>query len=197
MLLSSIKYLSSIFLLTSLSFSSSIFSLPTPNFVITKAKSQLRDNVQYINVDADFGFTEPVLDALHNGVSMVIVLEVELYRQRAYLWDEKITVREQRFTIEFFNLSEQYLVNNNHSGMRYTAMTLQSAINKLREIQPMAIIENSLLLDSESYYAQTRVRLSLDSLPVPLQLNAYISTNWWLYSDWFVWPVDTKQAEAG
>ena len=162
--------------------SNPILSLPNPNFVITQANLELRDNVQYLHVDTDFGFSEPVLEALHNGVAMVIVLEVELYHERDYLRDKKITERDQRFILEYFALSEQYVVVNTRTGAQHTAMTLRGVINKLRAIKPIAIIDNSVLQYSESYYAKTRVRLSLNSLPVPLQLNAYISSDWWLYS---------------
>lgn len=196
MFLSSIKYLFSLLFLFSFVNSASVLSLPRPNFIISEAKFKLRDDKHYLHVDADFRFTTPVLDALHNGVAMVIVLEVEIYQQRSIIWDKKLSELEQRITLEYFDLSEQYVVNNAHTRERYTAMTLRSVINKFRDIKPMAVIENSELLSSESYYARTRVRLSLNSLPVPLQLNAYISSNWWLYSDWVIRPIVSQQSEA-
>ncbi|MFV2056008.1 MAG: DUF4390 domain-containing protein, partial [Thiohalomonadales bacterium] len=168
----------------------------TPNFEIHDAYFQQLDNVQYLHVDADFNFSEPVLEALHNGIKMTIVLDVDVYRKRAYLWDEKITRRDQRYELEYFSLSEQYVVSSQHTNELYSAMTLQSAIYLLRDIKPLAVIDNALLSENESYYATTRVRLSLNRLPVPLQLNAFISTQWWLMSDWYSRPILRAETEA-
>ena len=197
MLLSSIKYLSSLYMLATVNASTAMFSLPTPNFVINEAHFQQQDHVQYLVVDADFNFTEPVLEALHNGIAMIIVLDVEVYRKRKYLWDEEITSRDQRFKLEYFNLSEQYVVSSIHTSELHSAMSLQSAIYLLRDIKPLAVIDNTLLSASESYYANSRVRLSLNRLPVPLQLNAFISTQWWLFSDWYFSPVKNTKTPAG
>jgi len=197
MLFSSIKYLASLTMLLWTTFSTPLLSLPDPNFEIIQAKLQLRDNIHYLHVDTDFGFSEPVLTALHNGVMMVIVLEVEIYQARSYIKDNKLAERDQRFTLEYFALSEQYVVINTHTGAQHTAMTLRGVINKLRDIKPIAVIDSATLDESESYYAKIRVRLSLNSLPVPLQLKAYISTDWWLYSDWSILPLVDTQSEAG
>ena len=159
-------------------------------FVIREARAELENNVYYLHADVDYRFSDAVLEAIHNGVPMVVILDVELYSTRRFMWDELVASLEQRYELQYHALSEQYLVSNLNSGEEYTSLTLHSALYGLRDVNKLPVIDQHLLEKGQTYYVRIRARLALNNLPVPLRLNAFISRAWWLGSDWYRWPLN-------
>jgi len=84
-------------------------------------------------------------------------------------------------------LSEQYLLRNLNSGSQFVYSSLDSALATLGKIESVPILDAHLLEKDKHYKVRVRSRLDLDSLPVPLQLKAYVSSEWWLSSGWYSW----------
>ena len=112
---------------------------------LNDARAELEDNVYYLHAEVDYRFSEDVLEAIHNGVPMVVVLDVELYRDRSYVWDEEVASLEQRYELQYHALSEQYLVSNLNSGEAHTSLTLHSALYGLRDVDRLPVIDRHLL----------------------------------------------------
>jgi len=167
--------------------SQSLFASSPSGFVINSASTELSDNVFYLHADIDYHFSDSVIDALHNGVPMVVVLDLELFQKRPWWWDSKVASLEQRYQLQYHALSEQYLVTNLNSGKEYTSFTLHSALYGLRDVDKLPVIDRQLLNRDSEYYVRIRSRLSTNSLPVPLRMKALVSPSWWLSSDWFQW----------
>ena len=85
------------------------------------------------------------------------------------------------------SLSSKYIVKNLNSGAQDTYPTLHSALYNLRELRALPVIDKNLLVKDEQYTGRARVRIELETLPVPLRLNAYITRSWWLGSAWYKW----------
>ena len=175
---------------TLVAFSSVASAEKDVGFIIRDARAELENNVYYLHADVDYRFSDDVLEAIHNGVPMVVVLDVELYRDRGYIWDEEVASLEQRYELQYHALSEQYLVSNLNSGEAHTSLTLHSALYGLRDVNKLPVIDRHLLEKDNTYYVRIRARLAINNLPVPLRLNALISRAWWLSSDWYRWPLN-------
>lgn len=158
-------------------------------FTINSASTELLNNVYYLHADIDYQFSESSLDALHNGVPMVVILDLELYQKRPWWWDAKVANLEQRYELQYHALSEQYLVTNLNSGKEYTSYTLHSALYGLSDVDKLPVIDRQLLSPDREYYVRVRSRLATNNLPVPLRLKAMVSPSWWLSSDWYQWPL--------
>lgn len=156
-------------------------------FVINDAELVLSDKVYQLNARMEFEFSKDVLQAIENGVPMVIETEIEFLEPRNYFWDKELASLEQRYQLQFHALSEQYIVRNLNSGAQYTFFSLTAALQKIGYINHLPLIDETLLegKDRDTYYARVRTHLKFDNLPVPLKLNAMISASWWLSSDWF------------
>jgi hypothetical protein len=156
-------------------------------FVIHNAELVLNDRVYQLNARMEFVFSKDVLKAIENGVPIILETEVEFLKPRSYVWDKELASLEQQYQLQFHALSEQYIVRNLNSGAQYTFFSLTAALQKIGNIDHLPIIDEKLLhgKDSDKYYARVRTHLNFDNLPVPLKLNALISTSWWLSSEWF------------
>ena len=156
-------------------------------FVINHAEIVLSDKVYQLNARLGFDFSKDVMDAIENGVPMVLNLDIELLRPRRYFWDEEVASLEQRYQLQYHALSEQYVVRNLNSGAQYTFFSLSAALQNIGNVDHLPIIDQQLLGDknSDKVYARVRIALGFENLPVPLKLNALVSPSWWLDSDWF------------
>ena len=156
-------------------------------FAVHDAKTELSAEVYYLEAKLEYKFTDAVLDALENGVTLTLVLDIEVFSPSRYLWDDVIATLEQRYEIQYHALSEQYLLRNLNSGSQFVYSSLASALQSLGEIERVPILDAHLLKKDEHYKVRVRSRLDLASLPVPLQLKAYVSSDWWLSSGWYSW----------
>ena len=156
-------------------------------FSVQNVKTELVDDVYRLDAKLQYHFTKEALEALENGVSLTLVLDIEVIKPRRYMWDENIATLEQRYEIQFHALTDQYLLNNKNSGSRSVYSTLDEALSSLGQINNLPIIDAHLLNKEDHYMVQVRSRLDLDSLPVPLRLKGYFSSDWWLTSGWYSW----------
>ncbi len=156
-------------------------------FTVSDAKTALAGEVYQLEARLEYQFSREVLAALDNGVSLTLVLDIEVFSPNRYLWDEVIAALEQRYKIQYHALSEQYLLRNLNSGSQFVYSSLDAALATLGRIEHVPILDAYLLQENEHYMVRVRSRLDLTSLPVPLQLKAYVSSNWWLSSGWYSW----------
>ena len=158
-------------------------------FKIVDANTKLVRNVYRLNAEIEYELSESALDALHNGVPLTIELEMEVARERDWLWDETVASLQQFFRLEHHALARQYVVTNLNSGQIDTFPTLTAATDFLGGIMDFPLLDRSLLEADAKYYVSLRASLDIESLPAPLRPVAYLSGDWRLTSDWFQWPL--------
>ena len=162
-------------------------SASAQQFTIENANTELVDQVYILNAKLKYGFSKDALQALENGVSLILVLDIEVIKPRRYMWDEEIATLEQRYELQYLALANQYRLANKNSGASHLYPTLEDALASLEKINGLPLIDAHLLNKNERYKVQVRSRLDIDSLPVPLRLSAYFSGDWWLTSGWYSW----------
>jgi len=157
------------------------------SFVVQNAKTELVDKIYRLDASLKYKFPPKALDALENGVTLILALDIEVIKSRRYMWNEEIATLEQRYEIKYLALTDQYQLNNKNSGSQFVYSTLDEALATLERIDGLPIIDAHLLNKDEHYMVQVRSRLDFDSLPPPLRLKAYFSNDWWLTSGWYSW----------
>lgn len=156
-------------------------------FSVNHGQTRLVDKVYLLDASLSYKFTQEALDALNNGVPLTLVLDIEVYQPRRYLWDDVVASLEQRYELQYHALSGQYLLHHVNSGAQFSYPTLDSALATLGAVTNIPIIDAPLLDPEKHYMVRVRSRLDIDALPVPLQLTAYVSQSWWLSSGWYSW----------
>jgi len=159
----------------------------TSLFTVHNAKTELVGDVYRLDANLELKLTPQALTALDNGVTLTIVLDIEVYTPSRYLWDDVLASLEQRYEIQYHTLADQYLLRNINSGSQFVYSTLDAALEALGKIEQLPILDAHLLQAGRHYKVRARSRLDLSSLPVPMQLRAYISSEWWLNSGWYSW----------
>jgi len=159
----------------------------SPRFRVIHARTVLVDQVYRLEASLSYRFSAEALDALRNGVPLTLILDIEVYQPRRYLWENVLADLKQRYQIQYHALSDKYLLRNQNSGSQATFATLDGALASLGDIGEIPIIDAHLLSPGERYMVRVRSRLDIDKLPVPLRLEAYVSTDWWLTSGWYSW----------
>lgn len=140
-------------------------------------------------LDANLGFKlgKESLEALDNGVALELLIETELRRERAFLWDERIATVKQGYRLEHHALTKTYVIVNLITGDRQNFTSLADARAGLGKIRGVPILERRWLSPGRGYHARVRASLDIESVPAPVRLIAYFSSGWRLSSAWFEW----------
>ena len=162
---------------------------PSPGFKVLHASSSLDQDRYTVDIDFALLFSDESLEALDNGVPVVIVVEYEVLEQRDYLWDKTILEMEDRFELRYQSLTKRHLITDLATGKRQSYGRRFSAVNALSRIEDRPIVFLSQLDPGKNYQAKVRIHLDIEALPAPLRLPAYLSKEWDLQSDWYEWPL--------
>lgn len=159
----------------------------TFEFRVVDAETRLSDGVYRLNAIVDYDLTEPVREALLNGVALVFETHIEVLRDREWWWDADVAELDQDYRLSYHALSRQFVVENLNTGLQQTFLDLNSALRHQGTIRELPLIDAALLRKDETYTASLRARLALGDLPLPIRVRAYTSGAWRLASPWYTW----------
>ncbi|MFV2061213.1 MAG: DUF4390 domain-containing protein [Gammaproteobacteria bacterium] len=160
--------------------------LHAEQFTINSANSTLNEKVYTFNAHIDYQFSKSVLLAVNNGIPIFITMEIEVYRER-WWWNKKIASLKQTYMLLYHALTEKFVLNNLNSGTQKNYATLNAALDALGKVNNLPLIDLKLLDDGSSHLVKLRTYLDLDSLPGPIRPIAYLTPDWRLESDWYIW----------
>lgn len=160
-----------------------------PAFTVRSAGTVLIDKVYHLNARIDYRFSDDSLEALDNGVPLVVELAIEIERKRDYLWNETVAVLRQRYQLSYEALTRRYLVTNLNSGADTYYSERAAAVAAMGEVNNLPILDVGLLSPGEDYTVRLQASLDLDALPVPIRVLGYFSSKWGISSEWFSWPL--------
>lgn len=158
-------------------------------FHILAAETKLKDQVYHLESNMDLSFSDDALEALRSGVPLIVLVNIEVLKDRNWWWDKTIAELEQGYLLLYHALSEKYIIHNLNSGAQKNYIGLNAALSSLGNIQDLPLIDKNLLEEGDDYYVRLRTYLDIESLPAPMRPIAYISSQWQLESDWFSWPL--------
>lgn len=133
--------------------------------------------------------SDEIKDALNNGVSIPLVLSIEVKRERWYIWDEKVASLKQYYQLKYYALSRQYVIYYQNTGFQKAFSTLEATLNYLGELVDFPLLDKTLVNSEENYLVYLKIYLDIEALPVPLRPIAYFSAQWRLASEWFTCPL--------
>lgn len=164
-------------------------------FDIRNARTKLVNGVYLLDADISFVFSDDALEAIDNGVPVTIVLEMQVLRERDFIWDnlwwdENIAQLEAKMRIETRPLSNNYLLRNLNSGETEIFDSFTELVVGLGKIRNFPLLDAYLIGDEGRFYLRLRALLDIESLPSPMRPLAYFSSLWRLQSDWYEWPIE-------
>lgn len=157
------------------------------HFEVLFAELTLDKEVYRLDAGFDLQLSDQLREALHSGVTLTFKVEMEVGRERAWIWDATVAEVSQEYRVRYIDLSGQYELYNANSGLRFNLPTYELLMAVLGNLSNFPLIDAALLDAESSYWARLRVSVDTESLPTPLRLMAYVSSGWRLQSDWFTW----------
>lgn len=158
-----------------------------PEFLVRSAGTVLVDKVYLLNARIDYRFSSEALDALDNGVPLVVELAIEIESPREYLWNETIASLRQRYQLSYEPLTQRYVVTNLNSGADTYYFSRDTAIAAMGNVVNLPILDAGLLDPDLAYTIRLQASLDLKALPVPMWVGGYFSGSWNVSSEWYVW----------
>ena len=175
--------------------------LPAPradaaNFSVKSAQSYLNDRVLHVNARFDLPVNARIEEALSKGISIDVVIEVNMAKHRWWWRNRVITDTVVRRRIQFHALSRQYLV----SGMREddpseSFGSLSQALahaGTLDEFKLFLTAKKEIEADAR-YLLMLRARLDIEALPMLMRPLAYATPSWRRNTGWTEWPIERVQ----
>ena len=159
-------------------------------FRILAAETKLKNNVFLLEANMDLKFSVDALEALRSGVPLIVLVNIEVLKDRNWWWDKTIAELEQGYLLLYHALSEKYIIHNLNSGSQQNFNSLNTALHSLSNLRDLPLIDKNLLEEGDNYYVRLRTYLDIESLPAPMRPIAYISSQWQLESDWFTWQLN-------
>ena len=114
-------------------------------------------------------------------------LEIVVLRQRSYWLDEGVATLDQTYELVYHALSDRYLVRNVNSGEQVSYATLDAALDSLRVISNLPILDQALVRPERRHEISVRASLDVRTMPDTLRFILFWSDDWRQRSEWYTW----------
>jgi len=149
---------------------------------VKSAELRAIDGEVVLNAEFDFVLNPTLEDALQNGIPLYFVLDIELSRARWWWLDEKVVQTALTYRVSYNALTRQYRVASGLLSQNYGS--LDEVQRYIGRITSRPVIRLDALTSGARYDAAVRLRLDVNQLPKPFQVNAIASREWTLASEW-------------
>ena len=158
-------------------------------FDVRSAYLEPAERVYQLNATLDLALSRNAAQAVHEGVPVVLELDLAVVRKRRYLPDVEVASLAQRWQIHYHALSERYLVNNLNSGQQASYSSLNTALAALSEVRGLPVIDEALIERGQRYEASLRATAAVEGgLPAALKFIIFW-IDWKRSTDWYTWTV--------
>jgi hypothetical protein len=156
-------------------------------FTVTDLSGRQQGEMFVAEAKIIYRFSEKVLEALENGVPLVMDVHLEFQRQGAWIWERDLVDSRLRYRIRYHALSSLYEVVDLQRNIRLRFVTREAALDALGAIEAIPLIKAKKLKKGETYVLEMKAVLDIDALPLPLRPLSYLSPSWNLSSEWSRW----------
>ena len=156
-------------------------------FEIRSAYVERAEGVYQLNATLDFEVTEGARAAMRDGAPFTLHLEIVVRRQRSYWLDEVVATLDQSYELVYHALSDRYLVRNVNSGEQVSYATLDAALDALRVISNLPILDQALVRQDQRHEISLRAGLDVRTMPDTLRFILFWSDDWRQRSEWYTW----------
>ncbi len=155
---------------------------------IENVETILQDDSYVLSADIDYRLSPRAKEALQNGVPLFWDIHVKTFQHRDYLWDKVLVSTGIRYRIQYHALLNMYRVRDENGGELYNFSTLSAALDSMSVLRKLFILNKNNYVQGRRYAVGIKVTLDRDALPLPLRPVAYTNPQWYLSSDWTLWP---------
>ncbi len=156
---------------------------------IHKVTSDVINDIYIINADIDYKLGKKTTEALENGIPLIFYIEIEFQQSRKLIWNKEIVRHNHYMQLEHHQLSDKYVLTNMATSDQFSFNSLNDALVKLGKISKLAITETKNITTEKVLVGRIRTGLDIESLPPPMRIQAWLSSEWRTSSGWFKWKI--------
>lgn len=155
---------------------------------LSQQRLERADDGIYLSAFVQFELPAVVEDALLKGIPMFFVLEADVYRDRWYWTNKRVSSAARTVRLSFQPLTRRWRVNivagliAGSGGLRATLNqnydTLQEALAGVQRISRWRIADNNDIDNESGHQLEFRFRLDLSQLPRPFQIGVAGQRDW-------------------
>lgn len=142
-----------------------------------------------LSAELDYRLSNAANQALQNGVPLYWQVHIKLEQHRDYIWNKILVDFKLHYRIQYHALLNVYRVTLEDSGDISNFSTLTAALNKMSVIRNLPLIATNQIAPDQQYSVAIKLIFDRDALPLPLRPVAYANPEWFLSSDWSLWPL--------
>ena len=159
---------------------------PAPSEVAVLRLERQDDGV-YLNTSVKFELAPPIEDALLKGIPMFFVAEADVFRDRWYWTDRKVSSVSRYIRLAYQPLTRRWRVNSAPTasgtpglGVALTQHfdTLPEAVASVQRITRWKIADASEIDPEARHNVEFRFRLDITQLPRPFQIGVVGQGEW-------------------
>ncbi len=158
---------------------------------VNKAEVRLNEDGYRLSASYNVNLTFTAQQALTSGVPLYFVSDFLVTRSRWYWLDEDVFQGQLTIKLSYNVLTRQYRISRGALFQNFASF--EEALSMLTR-QTSTVIPAERMKKNGNYMAGVRLRLNIEQLPLPLQVNALTSKDWYLNSEWYNWVI--KPAEV-
>jgi len=150
---------------------------------VTSASLRVEDGEVLLSTEFDFSLTPALEQALDKGVALYFTIDFELTRTRLLWFPEKVAEWSISYRVSYSALTRQYRVSSGPLGQTFES--LDDVERFIGRVASRPVMRAEELSKGVRYEAAVRMKLDVNQLPKPFQVNALASSEWQLSSEWY------------
>ncbi|WP_246534966.1 DUF4390 domain-containing protein [Methylomonas paludis] len=161
----------------------------TDSFAAQIISAELQSTPEGYNVQAEIGYqlSPNTKEALHKGVPLAWDVLIKISKI-GWLFNTAVYEKRLPYVLQFHALLNQYEVKSPISQVEMF-LSLNAALNYMAIVHDQLLIDPELMPPGNRYQLSVKTEFNREFLPVPLRPVAYLNSQWFLSSDWFIWPI--------
>ena len=164
-----------------------ISSANPPSTKISHAELIDHHDGYQIETEIDYQLSATAKEALEKGIPLTWDVYLEI-RRPGFLWGPTLYKDKLRYTLQYHALLKQYVVKE-PNGNSQMFLTLTAALNFMSLPHSTRVINYPLIESGKRYQLAVRSKFNREQLPAPLRPFAYLDSQWFLSSSWFLWSI--------
>ena len=163
---------------------------------IQGANINVQNGVYLLDTELNFNLPRSAEKSVRDGVVMNLIIEVSFDHVRRWWLNESVASLEQRYTLIYHSVSERFLLRNVNSGAQTSYSSFDEALNALKNIKSLPLLDVNLLRTSVRNEVSLRAAVDIRSIPHALGLLLFWVDDFSLKSDWYTWPMKPQNQDA-
>ena len=154
---------------------------------VTQLKMERSEEGVYLSASVQFDLSAVVEDAMLKGIPMFFVAEADIYRDRWYWYDKRITTATRTMRLAYQPLTRRWRLNVLPGAVSVTGLrasfsqnydSLPDAISSIQRLSRWRIADAAEVEADVRHKVEFRFRLDLSQLPRPFQIGVAGQKDW-------------------